>query len=59
MERQYVEQKRRQPGVAFPSANDQEHVLIIRFDIDDFISENAKEHKEITRTGLRTLCQTL
>ena len=57
MEDRFVAEKRRQPGVAFPSANDQEHIFIIRFDISDFISDDPKKVKEIVRTGLRNICQ--
>jgi Dyp-type peroxidase family len=55
-ERRYIEEKRRQPGVAFPSATTQEHLLIIRFNVCDNISGNSDKDKETVRTGLRNLC---
>lgn len=56
IEKRFIKEKRRQPGVAFPSATSQEHVLIIRFDISDSISGNETYCKGIVRTGLKILC---
>jgi Dyp-type peroxidase family len=56
VEKRYIDEKRKQPGIAFPSATNQEHVFIIRFDISDSISGNIRKDKEIVRTGLRRLC---
>lgn len=59
LENRYVKEKRRQPGISFPSASNQEHIFIVRFDISDRLSGNRDEDKEIIRTGLYTLCQLL
>jgi len=56
VEKRYIDEKRKQPSIAFPSATNQEHVFIIRFDISDSISDNIRKDKEIVRTGLRRLC---
>jgi Dyp-type peroxidase family len=57
LERHYIEEKRRQPGIAFPSATNQEYILIIRFNISDHIFNNNDNGGEIVRTGLKRLCE--
>ena len=57
IEKGYNDERRRQPGVAFPSATNQEHLFIIRFDISDYISGNKDKDKEIVRDGLSRLCR--
>jgi Dyp-type peroxidase family len=57
LEKSIMEAKRKQPGVAFPSATTQEHLLIIRFNISHPISE--REDKEIVRKGVMRLCKFL
>jgi Dyp-type peroxidase family len=56
LDRRYMDEKRRQPGVAFPSAISQAYLFIIRFNISDYISGNIDKDKQIVRTGLRNLC---
>jgi Dyp-type peroxidase family len=56
IEKQYIEERRKQPGIAFPAATNQEHIFIIRFDITDSIFDN-KEKREMVRDGLHNLCQ--
>jgi Dyp-type peroxidase family len=53
IEKRYIDQKRKQPGVAFPSATNQKHVLIIRFDISG-IRENDKQ---VVRRGMKSVCE--
>ena len=55
-EKRYEQEKRKQPGVAFPSAIKQEHLLIIRFDIAHYISGDKEKDKVIIRQGLKNLC---
>jgi Dyp-type peroxidase family len=57
LENRYLREKRRQPGIAFPSASNQEHLFIIRFNISDHLSVSREEDKAIVRTGLNSLCQ--
>jgi Dyp-type peroxidase family len=46
-----------QPGIAFPSASDQEHLLIIRLDITRALFRNDfDESKTIVKKGLKQLC---
>ena len=52
----YRKEKRRQPGIAFPSASSQENLFIIRFDISDHLSDDRDRDTEIVRIGLRGLC---
>jgi Dyp-type peroxidase family len=49
--------KRKQPGVEFPKAGQQDHVLIIRLNLASLSSINKKDalHYEV-RNGLRRLC---
>ncbi len=55
-EKRYKEEKRKQPGVAFPSAIKQEHLFIIRFDIAHYISGDKEKDNVIVRQGLKNLC---
>ena len=55
-EKRYKDEKRKQPGVAFPSAIKQEHLLIIRFDIAHYISGDKEKDNVIVRKGLMNLC---
>lgn len=48
------EERRKQAGVTFPSAREQEHILIIRFNIST--SKPKDKEIEIIRTALRRLC---
>lgn len=56
VERRYTQEKRKQPGVAFPSAFDQEHLFIIRFDIADHFRTDNEQTRLTIRTSLKTLC---
>jgi Dyp-type peroxidase family len=56
IEERYKIEKRKQPGVAFPSATNQAHILIIRFNISDKISGINDKDREIIREGLNSLC---
>ena len=56
IEDRYIKEMRKQPGVAFPSATNQEHIFIIRFDISNEILDNSDSANDIVRTGLRNLC---
>lgn len=58
-ERRFKEEKRKQAGIAFPSALSQEHLLIIRFHIVDNISGDKEKDKGIVRQGLKNLCSFL
>jgi Dyp-type peroxidase family len=53
-EKRYEDEKRKQPGVAFPSANKQEHLFIIRFDLAHYVS--GDRGKMIVKRGLKKLC---
>ena len=57
LEKRYVNEKRRQSGVAFPSATNQKHLFIIRFDISDSIFGDRDKDREVVRAGLRSLCR--
>jgi Dyp-type peroxidase family len=50
LQKHFLEEKRKQSGIAFPSAKTQDHILIIRFDL-----ANAASHDTI-RSGLKRLC---
>jgi Dyp-type peroxidase family len=50
-----MNEKRKQPGIAFPSARNQEHLFIIRFNISESIAKN--NYNETVRTGLKRLCE--
>jgi Dyp-type peroxidase family len=50
LETRLVRQKRKQPGIAFPSAAKQEHLLIIRLDISRSPTISVKD-------GLKRLCR--
>jgi Dyp-type peroxidase family len=45
-----------QSGIAFPSASEQEHLLIIRLDITRAIFKNESEAKTKVKEGLKRLC---
>ena len=51
----YKEEKRRQAGIAFPSAMKQEHLLIVRF--DTFQRTLDESDRKLVRTGLHHLCE--
>jgi Dyp-type peroxidase family len=55
LEKSLWEQRRKQPGVAFPSALTQEHLLIIRFNISYPIAD--RKDKEFIRNGVTRLCK--
>src|SRR5215217_4268788 len=57
IEKRYMDEKRKQPGIAFPSATNQEHIFIVRFDISDSLSGTGERDKEVIRTGLKSLCK--
>jgi Dyp-type peroxidase family len=58
LEKRYINEKRRQSGISFPSAIKQEHVFIIRFDIaDDIFNDESDDHKKLVRNGLKKLCE--
>lgn len=57
LEKYLMGQKRKQPGIAFPSATKQEHLLVIRFNISHPISQ--PKDKDIIRKGLMRLCKFL
>ena len=50
IEKRYIEEKLRQPGIAFPSAKKQGHILIARFNL------TPSATLEDVRNGLGTLC---
>ena len=54
IEKFYQEERRRQPGVTFPSARKQQHLLIIRFDISMSTLEDTE--KRTVRDGLLRIC---
>jgi Dyp-type peroxidase family len=56
VEKQFRSEKRKQQGVAFPSASEQEHILIIRFDISRNLSDDKDSNKKSVRQGLQSLC---
>ena len=56
-EERLVNEKRKQAGVAFPAAGDQEHLLIIRFNISDHVLEDIEKGKKNIRDGLKNLCR--
>ena len=46
-----------QPGIAFPSASEQEHLLIIRLDIAGNLFKNDfNEYRRRVKKGLKRLC---
>lgn len=51
-ERRLIQEKRKQPGVSFPSAAKQEHLFIVRIDL----RSEAIYDVEVTRKGLKDLC---
>lgn len=57
IEKRYIDEKRKQPGIAFPSATKQEHVFILRFNISDSVSNNQGENIGIVRNGLKKICR--
>src|SRR4051812_9952955 len=57
IEKRYKEEKRRQPGITFPSAIKQEHVFIIRFDIADNVFKDKSNSHKIVKNGLKKLCE--
>jgi Dyp-type peroxidase family len=49
--------KRKQPGIEFPGAGDQEHILIIRLNLASVSLINDKDTlRNVVRNGLRRLC---
>jgi Dyp-type peroxidase family len=55
LEKSLTEEKRKQPGVAFPSATTQEHLLIVRLNISHPVSKH--EDREHVRNGVMRLCK--
>jgi Dyp-type peroxidase family len=52
------QENRLQPGIAFPSASDQEHLLIIRLDITGSpFTKDVDQARTIVQEGLKRLCQ--
>ncbi|MGI0044130.1 MAG: Dyp-type peroxidase, partial [Nitrososphaeraceae archaeon] len=51
-EKRLIEEKRKQPGVVFPSASRQEHLLIIRLNL----RSSAEKNILLVQNGLRRLC---
>jgi Dyp-type peroxidase family len=49
-------EKRKQQGVAFPSAREQEHLLVIRFDLSDRLDFDDDNSRFLVRLGLKKLC---
>jgi Dyp-type peroxidase family len=45
-----------QPGIAFPSASDQEHLLIVRLDITGAPFTQSEDPRNTVQNGLRRLC---
>lgn len=58
-EKRFMDEKRKQPGITFPSAMKQEHIFIIRFDIANKITGDKEKDKSIVRLGLQGLCSFL
>jgi Dyp-type peroxidase family len=56
VERKLIQNRRRQPGVSFPSANNQEHIFILRFNISEQSFRSPEETKAAVRAGLQDLC---
>lgn len=54
LEKLLIDAKRKQPGVAFPSATKQEHLLIIRFNISHSVYD--RKDQEFVRSGVMRLC---
>jgi Dyp-type peroxidase family len=54
LEKSLIEKKRKQPGIAFPSATKQRHLLLIRFNISHSLSE--PKDRALVRTGVNQLC---
>ena len=50
LQKRFFDEKRKQSGIAFPSAKTQDHILIIRFDLTNSASHDA------IRNGLKQLC---
>ena len=50
IQKRFLDEKRKQSGIAFPSAKTQDHLLIIRFDLTTSASQDA------IRNGLKQLC---
>lgn len=57
LEESFRREKRKQPGVVFPSAYKQQHLLLIRFNISHHVAE--KTDIEFVRLGLMRLCSYL
>ena len=57
VEDRLINEKRKQPGVAFPAAADQEHLLLIRFNISDHVLEDIEKGQKTVREGLKNLCR--
>jgi Dyp-type peroxidase family len=52
-----IEEKRKQPGIEFPSANIQEHLLIVRADLAPRPPEQAEDDvRKQVHLGLKNLC---
>ena len=52
LEQKLSQEKRKQAGVSFPSAAKQEHLLVIRLDLQSSVIKNAS----LARKGLKRLC---
>jgi Dyp-type peroxidase family len=56
VEDRLVREKRKQPGIAFPAATEQDHLLVVRFNISEDILDNLELAKRNVREGLGNLC---
>ena len=57
VEDRLTRERRKQPGIAFPAATEQDHLLIVRFNISNHILDNLELAKRNVREGLRNLCR--
>jgi Dyp-type peroxidase family len=55
IEKSLWKQKRKQPGVSFPSAAKQEHLLVIRFNICHPVTD--QRDRDLVRFGVKRLCK--
>jgi hypothetical protein len=54
---EYEQERLVQPGIAFPSAGDQEHLLILRLEITGALFTNDfNKAKTTVKNGLKRLC---
>lgn len=52
IEKRFIAEKKKQPGVAFPSASKQDYILVVRIDLRSDIVQDST----LVKKGLRRLC---